>query len=170
MLKLLGAFCVMAVSLWCGAQAVGGLRRRVRALEELHAGLVWLEEELTFRLTPLPQLLERLGRDRRGEAGRFFQEVDRLLRLDPEGGLHQSWRRAMVRHLSLLKAEERQALLEVGQTLGRYDARTQGQTLARCARRLAALRDEAQGEAQRLGKVYTALSAAGGAMVILVLI
>ena len=170
MLKLLGALCVMAAALWCGTRAVGELRRRAKALEELHAGLAWLEEELTFRLTPLPELLKQLGQSRQGEAGRFFGEVDRLLRLDPEGGLHQSWRRAMVRHLALLKEEERQVLLEVGQTLGRYDAETQRQALTRCARRLAVFRDEAQGEVRRLGKVYAALSAAGGAMVVLVLI
>ena len=170
MLKLLGAFCIMTVSLWCGTQAVGGLRRRARALEELHAGLAWLEEELTFRLTPLPELLEQLGSRRQGETGRFFQEANRLLGLDPEGGLCQSWRQAMVRCLPLLKGEERQVLLEVGQTLGRYDAATQRQALARHNRRLAAFRDQAQSEVRRLGKVYATLSAAGGAMVVLVLI
>ena len=170
MLKLLGAGCVMAGALWWGFGAVGQLHRRARALEELHAGLVWLEEELTFRLTPLPQLLEQLGKSRHGETGRFFQEVDRLLQRDPEGGLHQSWRQAMVQHLDLLQVEDRQVLLEVGQTLGRYDVQTQRQALARCTRRLAGFRDEARGEVSRLGKVYTALSLAGGIMAVLVLI
>lgn len=170
MLKLLGAGCVMAGALWCGVGAVGDLRRRAQALEELHAGLAWLEEELTFRLTPLPRLLEQLGQDRQGEAGRFFQETAFLLQHDPEGGLHQSWRRAMVKYLGTLRPEERQVLLEVGQTLGRYDVQTQRQALSRSARRLAAFRDEAQGEVRRLGKVYAALSLAGGVMVILVLV
>ena len=160
----------MAGALWCGVGAVGELRRRAQALDELHASLAWLEEELTFRLTPLPELLEQLGRNRQGEVGRFFQEVNRLLVSDPEGGLHQSWRQAMVQHLGLLHPEERQVLLEVGQTLGRYDVQTQRQALGRCTRRLAGFRDEAQGEVRRLGKVYAALSLAGGAMVILMLI
>lgn len=169
MLKLLGALCVMAGALWCGFGAVGGLRRRAQTLEELHASLVWMEEELTFRMTPLPRLLERLGKDRQEETGRFFQEVERTLQKDPESGLYQGWRQAMVRHLTMLHPEERQVLLEVGQTLGRYDAQTQRQALGRGARRLAAFREEAQGEVRRLGKVYAALSLAGGAAVILVL-
>ena len=160
----------MAGALWFGMGAVSGLRRRAQALEELHAALAWLEEELTFRLTPLPQLLERLGKDRQGEAGRFFQETATLLKSDPEGGLHQSWRQAMVQHLELLHPEERQVLLEVGQTLGRYDVQTQRQALSRCTRRLAGFRDEARSEVRRLSKVYAALSLAGGAMVILMLI
>lgn len=170
MLKLLGALCVMTGALGCGSGAVGGLRRRAQALEELHASLVWLEEELTFRMAPLPQLLERLGGDRPGEVGCFFQETAKGLEEDPEGGLYQSWRQAMVRRLPMLRPEERQVLLEVGQTLGRYDAQTQRQALGRGARRLAALREEARGEARRLGKVHAALSLAGGAAAILVLI
>lgn len=169
MLKLLGALCMMAGALWCGSGAVGGLRRRAQALEELHSGLIWLEEELAFRMAPLPQLLEQLGKDRHGEVGRFFQETAKGLEQDPEGGLYQSWRQAMVRHLPLLRQEERQMLLEVGQTLGRYDAQTQRQALSRGARRLTVFRDEARGEVKRLGKVYAALSLAGGAAVILVL-
>lgn len=170
MLKLLGTLCVMAGTVWCGSGAVGELRRRALALDELHAGLIWLEEELTFRLSPLPQLLEQLGRSRRGEVGRFFQETADLLQKDPEEGLRQSWRQAMVRQLSLLRPEERQVVLELGQTLGRYDAQTQRQALAQGARRLAAFRDEAREEVRRLGKVYAALSLAGGAAVILVLV
>lgn len=169
MLKLLGCAFVMAGALWCGAGAVGELRRRAQALEELRAGLVWLEEELAFRLTALPQLLGQLGESRQGEVGRFFQAAAQGLAEDPEGGLRQSWRRAMVRQLPLLRPEERQALLELGQTLGRYDGQTQRQALARCARRLCVFRDEARAEVKRLGKVYAALSLAGGAAVILVL-
>lgn len=170
MLKLLGTLCVITGAIWCGSGAVGELRRRALALEELHAALIWLEEELTFRLTPLPQLLEQLGKSRQGEVGRFFQEAAELLVKAPEGGLRQSWRQAMVRRLSLLRPEERQVLLELGQTLGRYDAQTQRQALAQGARRLAVFRDEAREEVRRLGKVYAALSLAGGAAVILVLV
>lgn len=170
MLKLLGALCVMAGALWCGTGAIGGLRRRAQALGELHGSLVWLEEEMTFRMAPLPQLLEQLGKDRQGEVSQFFQETARSLQRDPEGGLYPSWRQAMVRYLPLLRQEERQVLLEVGQTLGRYDVQTQRQALSRGARRMAVFRDEARGEVKRLGKVYAALSLAGGAAVILVLV
>ncbi len=170
MLKLLGTLCVMMGALWYGSGAVGELRRRALALEELHSGLVWLEEELTFRMAPLPGLLEQLGQSRRGETGLFFKEVTQLLTKDPESGLYPCWRQAMVRQLSLLHPEERQVLLELGQTLGRYDAQTQRQALAQGARRLAALRDKAGEEVRRLGKVYAALSLAGGAAVILVLV
>ena len=170
MLKLLGAALVMAGAGWCGFCAVGQLRRRVRVLEGLRASLVWLEEELTFRLSPLPSLLERLGREQPGAVGLFFKDVLTGLRQDPEDGLRRSWRQAMVRRLELLKEEERQVLMEVGQTLGRYDVKAQGQALARAARRLDAIRAQAGEDVRRLSRVYATLSLAAGAAVVLVLL
>lgn len=170
MLKLLGSVLVMAGALWCGAGAVGQLRRRVRALENLRAGLVWMEEELAFRLTPLPKLLEHLGREQTGAVALFFQDALAGLRQDPEEGLRQSWRQAMVRRLDFLREEERQVLMEVGRTLGRFDAKTQRQALAQAARRLDAIRAGAEGESKRLGRVYASLSFALGAAVVLVLL
>lgn len=170
MLKLMGAGLVMAGAARWGLCAVGQLRRRVRTLEGLRASLMWLEEELTFRLTPLPALLERLGREQPGAVGQFFQDALTGLRRDPEEGLRQSWRQAMVRRLDFLKEDERQTLMEVGQTLGRYDAKAQTQALARAARRLDAIRTQAEEDARRLGRVYAALSLAAGAAVVLVLL
>ena len=170
MLKLLGAALIMAGAGWCGLGAVGRLRRRVRTLEALRSALVWLEEELTFRLSPLPELLERLGRERPDPVGPFFQDVLTGLRRDPEEGLRQSWRQAMVRRLDILTEEERQILIEVGQTLGRFDAKAQGQALRQAARRLDGIRAHAQEDLKRLGRVYIALSLAAGAAVVLVLV
>ncbi len=170
MLKLMGAALVMAGAAWCSVRAVGRLRLRVRTLEELGAGLIWMEEELRFRAGPLPQLLERLGRERPDPTGAFFREALEGLRREPEAGLRQSWRQAMVRRLDPLKEEERQVLLEVGQTLGRYDAQAQAAALARAVRRLDAIRAQAEEDLRRLGRVYAVLSLAAGAAVVLVLV
>lgn len=170
MLKLMGALCVMVGALWWGLSAVGELRRRVETLEGLREGLSYLDRELTFRLAALPELLEQLGQKDSSPAAAFFGEVFCQLQKDPEGGLRQSWRVAMTRHLDLLHAGERQVLMEVGQALGRYDAQTQSKTLARAGRRLEAYRQTAQEEAKRLGRVYAALAVAGGAGFVLVLL
>ncbi len=170
MLKLLGALCVMLGALCCGLRGVEGLRRRRDVLEELRASLVFLAEELSFHLTPLPQLLERLGRERKGSVGAFFRQVLATLERDPEGGVRLGWRQGMTKHLTMLKEEERQVLVEVGRTLGRYDAATQQQVLLQAAQRLGAFRDQARCEAQRLGRVYVSVSAAGGAALVLMLV
>lgn len=170
MLKLMGAFCVLLGAVWWGLGAVGRLRDRTRTLERLRGALCYLEEELAFRLTSLPVLLERLSQRGDGQASRFFGEVLEGLRRDPEGGVRQSWRRAMVRQLPMLAEEERQALLEVGETLGRYDVQAQRQVLKQAAQRLEECRRRSAQEEHRLGRVYAALSLAGGAALILMLV
>lgn len=170
MLKLTGAFCVLLGAAWWGLGAVGQLRERTRTLERLRGALCYLEEELAFRLTPLPALLERLSQRGEGRVSRFFQETLAGLRADPEGGLRPSWRRAMVRQLSILQEEERQTLLEVGEILGRYDAQAQRQILRQAVERLEEQCRRSSQEERRLGRVYAALSLAGGAAVILVLV
>lgn len=170
MLRMLGGLLIMAGALWCGVSAVECLRRRARTLVELRASLVWLAEELTFRLTPLPKLLEHLSRDRQGSVGLFYQETLAGLGRDPEGGLRESWRRAMVLQLDFLKEDERQVLVEVGQTLGRYDAQAQAQVLNQAAGRLETIHAQAVEDARRLGRVYTSLSLAAGAALVLVLL
>lgn len=170
MLKLIGSVLIFLSAAWCGLSATRQLRERTRTLESLGGALTYLAEELTFRLTPLPELLKYLARERDGAVGAFFQDVSRLLGQDPEGGLRASWRKSMVRQLGALKEEERQLLLSVGETLGRYNAEAQRQALSQVASRLETLRDQAAAEAARLGRVYTAVSVAGGAALVLILL
>lgn len=76
----------------------------------------------------------------------------------------------MTRCLPMLRSEERQVLIEVGQSLGRYDAQTQSRVLARAVRQLEGYRQAAREEARRLGRVYATLAVAGGAALVLVLL
>lgn len=166
----MGALCVMAGALCWGLGATRELRRRVETLEGLRESLSDLDRELTFRLASLPELLERLGKGRGAVVEDFFQTVFLQWRKDPEGGLRHSWRLAMTKCLSLLRSEERQVLMEVGQTLGRYDAQTQSKALAQAVRQLEGYRQAAREEARRLGRVYATLAVAGGAALVLVLL
>lgn len=170
MLKLLGAFCVVAGSGWLGLCAVGRLRRRERTLERLGMALGWLAEELAFRLTPLPDLLGKLAAEQTGPVGLFFRDALAGLERNREGGLRQSWRQAMVRRLDFLKEEERQVLVEAGQVLGRFDAGAQAEALRRAVRRLDAIRSKAGEDTGRLSRVYTALGLSAGAALALVLL
>lgn len=151
-------------------RAVGRLGERAELLRGLQGAVSYLEEELTFRLTPLPQLFEYLAQSRRGPVGAFFGAVLKDLEGPGESGLSQSWSKAAGEMLPLLREPERQTLEELGEVLGRYDAQTQAKALVLAGRRLAEAYTDAQAERQRLGKVYLALGAAGGLVTVLVFI
>lgn len=151
-------------------RAVGRLGERAELLRGLQGTVSYLEEELSFRHTPLPRLFAYLGQSRRKPIGSFFQAVLRELETAGTSSFQQCWEKAVREELPWLKEEERQTLEELGEVLGRYDAQTQAKALELAGRRLADAYLEAQAQRQRLGKVYLALGAAGGLVTVLVLI
>ena len=71
MLRLAGVVLLMAGAAGLGLGAAGQLRRRVESLRTLTGALEQAERELSFRLTPMPELMERLARQA-GEPARFL--------------------------------------------------------------------------------------------------
>lgn len=169
MLKLAGGVCVLLGAAVLGSSAAARLRSRVRVLTQLIDGLMYLEEELSFRLTPLPVILSSLSRQKTGRVGDFFNACLEGLRAQPLEGVRASWRQAAEAHLDILRDEERDAVLILGSTLGQYDGEGQRQSLEQSVERLKTFRQRAEEERARLGKVYTAVSLAAGAMVVIVL-
>lgn len=170
MLRAAGAVCVLLGAAALGYSAVQRLKERAQTLSRLIGALGYLEEELSFRLTPLPALLEALARQTEGAAGQFFGGCLDGMRAAPQGGLRTSWRQAVGDHLGVLREEARETILSLGDTLGRYDGEEQRQALRQTAARLERLRQQSEEERARLGKVYATVSLAAGAMAVIVLI
>lgn len=169
MLKTVGAVMVIAGTVGLAWREVNRLRERTKVLRSLQGTMSYLEEELTFRLTPLPNLFEHLAKNRQGGVSRFFQTVWDAMDM-PESSMRQNWVQAARKELSILKEAERQTVEELGEVLGQYDAQTQAQALRLAGERLAGAYAEAKADQQRLGKVYLALGVAGGLATVLVLI
>lgn len=169
-MRALGALMVMTGMVGLAWRQAGRLGERVELLRSLQGALSYLEEELTFRCTPLPKLLAHLAQSRTGPVGGFFRAVLASMEHENAPSLRQSWSQLVGEKLPLLKEEERQTLEELGEVLGQYDAQTQAQALRMAGQRLAGAYLEAQAERQRLGKVYLALGVAGGMVTVLVLI
>lgn len=168
MLKAAGAVCVLLGAAVLGRLAVGRLKERAGTLGQLIDALGYLEEELSFRLSPLPELLECLARQHTGPAGRFFAGCLEAMRASPQEGLRTSWQWAAETYLGILRAEERDVLLPLGNTLGRYDSEGQRQAIRQALARLEQLRTQAEEERGRLGKLYSTVSLAAGALVVIV--
>ena len=169
MVRLLGAVLVAGGAAWAGLSAAEGLKRRVRALDALVDGLSMLEQELELDSPPLPELMERLISRSAGPARALFQgcreSLDRLSR-EP---FSQSWRR-LTETLPGLDGEALRALEPLGDTLGRCDWQEQQRRVAAVRGRIETLRDRAEEEQRRQGKVCRALGAAGGAFLVILLL
>ena len=171
MLRLAGVVLLMAGAAGLGLGAAGQLRRRVESLRTLTGALEQAERELSFRLTPMPELMERLARQA-GEPARFlFAHCrDHLWELG-EKSFGELWREALEGESDLLLGDrEREVLSGLGDVLGRYDAAGQREALQAAGAELERCLRRAEEDRDRLGRVYTALGLGSGAMLVLILL
>lgn len=155
--------------IWLGNRKARQLTARVRALETLKSALELMHRELELRLTPLPQLMRILSMKTPSPAGELFAGCGRALEELDRERFSDAWAR-LVGQIPELKEEDRQALIPLGQVLGRYDGRGQAAAIEAVGQELEDLRARAQEESSRLGRVYRALGAAGGGFLVILLL
>ena len=170
MIRLLGA-----VLLTCGGAAIGfsaaaALTRRARGLRAVLGALELLERELSFRLTPLPDLLARLAQLAAPPASGFFAACREGLDQLGEQSMAQIWAAALARRPMDLAPEDKNILLELGGVLGRYDGPGQREALGEIRARLLCQAERAEEESRRMGRVYGALGLSAGSFLVIVLL
>lgn len=166
MIRLFGALLVTACGCWLGERRACGLRKRKQILEQIVENLEQLRRELEFRQTPLPELFERLEQMVSGPVRGLFSYQDDW---ETEKGMSAEWM-DQVEALPFLTQEERYTLSSLGDILGRYPVREQGEAIGSVCTYLRQCTQQADREYSRMGKVYRGLGAAcGGILVVLLL-
>lgn len=171
MIRLTGAFLLMIGATSLGFGAAGQLTTRVICLRSLVGALGQMERELSFRLTPMPELMDRLSKESQEPANYFFANCrDHLWELGNKS-FAQIWRAAIEDEPDLLLGDrERQILNALGEVLGRYDADGQKTALYNCVQELERCLVKAEEDQQRLGRVYATLGMGSGAMLVILLL
>ena len=170
MIRLAGALLAAGGMAWMGWSAARRLARRERILVQLSAALAQMEREISFRLTPMPQLLGELAEDAPGPVGAFFGACRDGLGELGSRSLAEIWRQALL--TAPLDLEERAlAVLDrLGTVLGRYQEEEVRAALALAAEELAREGELARAEVENRGRMYRVLGlTAGGLLVILLL-
>ena len=119
MLRLMGAGCIVAGSGAFGFAMAAASRREEKQLRQLLGALENLYCELSYRLTPLPNLCRGAAEGRSGAVSTFFLELARELEKQTEADA-QCCVKTVLASLELPPSLGR-ILSELGQTLGRFD-------------------------------------------------
>lgn len=170
MLKLLGAALMVGGGAWVGLKAAGELSRRVKALDAWQDALALMENELSFRLSSMPELMERLSHSVRPPAKEAFAKLQTDLSRLGEASFEELWREALATHPGGLSGEELNVLQTLGTVLGRYGWEDQCRSLESARASLTERAAQAREELRQKGKAYAATGVALGAFVTILLL
>lgn len=164
MIRALGALLV-AGAFFRGWQRQHWERRRgVDTLWALSAGLSRMAEAIRLERTPLPRLLERLGREGSAASG-FFRDLGRAL--EAGEGAEAAWRAAA--QTLPLSREDRETLAEAAGALSGDEAQV-CRALTAAAERLRRSLEEARRAGPEQEKRAAALWLSGAALLVILLI
>ncbi len=167
MIKWMGVILVVAGCAGFGCSMAAGVRRETRLLGRLRALISYMECQLRYQLTPLPSLC----RDApfRGVLGRIMENLAKEL----EEAMAPDVRTCMasaIRASGEVPPKVRRILLELGETLGRFDLTGQLQALEEMGQQCETqLREIAQNQEIRL-RSYTTLGLCAGAAAAILLL
>ena len=166
MLRLAGAVLLAAGPAVIGFHAASRLARRPRLLRELAAALEQMEREISFRLTPLPELFVRLSQEYSGPVGALFACCARDL---DDLGQRSLSQQALTEATLDLDSRGQRALEELGEVLGRYDGDGLRGALRQTCGELTAAAEEAEREQERKGRMDQVLGLTTGALLVILL-
>lgn len=170
MLKLFGALLLVGAGTLLGLMHARRLADRPAQIRRLVRILNQLETEIAFGYTPLPEALERIGRQAAEPLSSLFREAEERLRRD-ELAVFEAWQTAVERSWgnTAMKNSEKEILLQLGNTLGATDRDDQTRHLRLAARQLESLEPEAAEEQRKYEKMWKSLGLLGGALIAVIL-
>jgi len=170
-LRLLGAACIALSGLGIGIAGAFELRRRVRTLTDFIATFVTIRAEIVVCATPIGEIAEGLMHSAPRTVRTFYARVYESMCFLGECSFADIWRNSVEACEELgLKPEELGEIISLGASLGRYDAREQEDAINLCISRLNTLLELAREESKTGGRLVLGLGAAGGLVLVIILI
>lgn len=167
--QLMGGALIVASCGGYGLSLAAGYRQRERETRGLLDAVCYMENQLAYALTPLPELCHQAGREAGGRAGAVLRQLARELERQTAPDV-QGCMKAALDASPELPAALRGELMRLGRSLGRFDLPGQLRGLAAvgedCRGQLEALRENRE---PRLRSYQTLGLCAGAALAILLL-
>lgn len=167
--KWIGAILIVLSCSGCGFAIAAGKRREEQILSQLMGVLQFMEAELQYRLTALPDLCRMAAGESRGLLQTVFLNLYRELTWQkmPDAG---SCMYAAIQRTGEIPARVRRPLVQLGHSLGRFDLPGQLEGIRsvrkRCEEALAGIRVN---RTERLRSYQTLGVCAGAALAIILL-
>lgn len=167
--KWIGAILIVSSCSLCGFAIAAGKRKEEALLLQLIEVLQFMERDLQYRLTPLPELCRMAAGESKGLLRMVFLNLFRELncRKLPDAG---SCMYAALRRSGEIPARVRRLLIQLGHTLGRFDLSGQLQGLQAVQKRCEDALETIQKNRDERLRSYQTLGICAGAALAIILV
>ncbi len=171
MVKILGSLLLVGATTAIGVSVSSVLSSRVKILNSIKEWLMFVHSEIGENLTPLDELAEKSVSTVTGPFGCFLKECFDGMRSNPHIPFGIIWTKNITRAEYLqLRPQEKNTLIALGNTLGRYGVEEQKKAISHTIRSVEAFAETAETDYKRLGKLYTKLGIICGISLVIVFI
>lgn len=172
MLKLLGSILII------GASAALGLAMRQQAVIRIRVLSEWIDclnlliLEVNGHGATLHETFLIISKSRNSLAAPFFSDMAKQISGMPSYDFRVLWKKTLREHAEKwgIKSDEQNILNSISDYLGQYDGTAQTNSMRTAMLRLQEIRDLASDELRSKNSIYRTCGAAGGILLVLVLI
>lgn len=171
MVKLLGLSLIFLGCCLAGTELELRLKRQWQFLSELQEVFTYLEKEMTFHRTPLPEALQHGASGRKDPVKGLLAEAAEAASKRDGRTFEEIWSAALEKQVppEFLTRENFWVVKEAAQALCAHDVVMQKTLFVRCISRMEEAAGGAFASYQEKGRLYRRLSVTGGAFLVILL-
>lgn len=171
MLKFIGAvFIIVAASLFGMLQALH-YARRPKQIRGLIGALQRMETEMTYALTPLPELLTSLAKQAAEPLADLYRKISEQLTGSAGISTREIWQQEVIETWkgTSMKLPEQEVMLQLGTVLGLSDRSDQVKHLRLAVSQLQAEEAEAREDQRKYEKMWKSLGLLIGGLIVILM-
>ena len=171
-LRMAGTILIMSATLWFGAYLAAKERYRLKELEELERGILLLQSQIAYLSAPLPEVLESISWKTDGSIGEGFQEAAERMAKRDGSSAEDIWTEVWQKKTghTLLSAEDMEALLLFGKTLGYLDKEQQEGSIRLFLHYLEGSLEHGKKRLEKNGRLYYGMGGLSGLLLVVTLL
>ncbi len=169
MLKLCGCLLIILGCGYWGWLRGEKLKEEILLISEFIYALAYLKREIVQNQRQIPYMLEELGKRDKSYVGWYFQQQSLRLREKGSDSFAMAGSAAMDDE-TRLSISLRRILSRLGDVLGHYDGKSQGEVIEQLIEELRCLQETQQEGSKGLMEVYGAVGVTSGLFLIILLL
>lgn len=172
MIKIIGIIIVLFGTTSLGIYKAGQYLSRLNNLYEIKKAFLYIQSEIRYLSTPLPEIFEGVAKKMRGPIRHFFERVANELKEKNGRELKQIWQESFAQTIKseYLEKEAREEFLDAGGQLGCLERQAQEKSIEYFLKKWEFLIERRREEKNNRLKLYYVCGVMSGILMVILLV